>query len=200
MLSTTLNIELNITAAPELLAVLSNFTNSIISAKVATVPQTSPRYTSSKAVLEQSDAEAAYNQSASNTYTSQEPVAQQMVSAQQPILNHAHANVNPAYNQGNTTPVNSINYQQISVPVNVVQAHQQAPVQAPAAQTPIVPTASQTYTMEQLAVAATQLVDAGRRTELVSLLQTFGVQALTALPKEQYGAFATQLRALGAKI
>lgn len=76
--------------------------------------------------------------------------------------------------------------------------------EAAAAVTPVpisnVPTSSQTYTMEQLAVAATQLVDAGRRSELVSLLQTFGVQALTALPKEQYGAFATQLRALGSKI
>jgi len=64
----------------------------------------------------------------------------------------------------------------------------------------IVPTAVQTYSMEQLAVAATQLVDAGRRAELVQLLGAFGVQALTGLPKEQYGAFATQLRAMGAKI
>lgn len=63
-----------------------------------------------------------------------------------------------------------------------------------------VPTTAQTYTMEQIAVAATQLVDAGRRGELVELLAQFGVQALTALPKEQYGAFATHLRAKGAKI
>jgi hypothetical protein len=54
--------------------------------------------------------------------------------------------------------------------------------------------------MEQLAVAATQIVDAGRRPELVSLLSSFGVHALTSLPKEHYGTFATQLRALGAKI
>ena len=63
-----------------------------------------------------------------------------------------------------------------------------------------VPTAVQTYSMEQLAVAATQLMDAGRRQELVNLLGQFGVQALTALPKEQYGAFATKLRELGAKL
>ena len=73
----------------------------------------------------------------------------------------------------------------------------QAPVQAPPA---TVPTATQTYSMEQLAVAATQLMDAGRRTDLIRLLNSFGVQALTDLPKEQYGAFATQLRAMGAKI
>lgn len=64
----------------------------------------------------------------------------------------------------------------------------------------VVPTTAPTYTMEQLAVAATQLVDAGRRTELVALLASFGVQALTALPKEHYGAFATKLRTMGAKI
>ncbi|UTW68639.1 hypothetical protein KHA80_14140 [Anaerobacillus sp. HL2] len=43
-------------------------------------------------------------------------------------------------------------------------------------------------------------VDAGKREALVQLLQSFGVQALTALPKEQYGAFATKLREMGAKI
>lgn len=74
-----------------------------------------------------------------------------------------------------------------------------APMQMPTTPAPV-PTAQQTYTMEQLAVAATQLVDAGRRQELVTLLSNFGVQALTALPKEQYGNFATQLRAMGAKI
>lgn len=63
-----------------------------------------------------------------------------------------------------------------------------------------VPVSTQTYTMDQLAVAATQIVDAGRRVELVNLLTSFGVQALTALPKEQYGAFATKLREMGAKI
>lgn len=70
------------------------------------------------------------------------------------------------------------------------------PQPAPAA----VPTAAPSYTLDQLAVAATQLMDAGRRAELVQLLQSFGVQALTALPKEQYGAFATKLRELGAKL
>jgi CCR4-NOT transcriptional regulation complex NOT5 subunit len=80
------------------------------------------------------------------------------------------------------------------------QAAQQASVQTAPTQGTSVPTSAQSYTMEQLAVAATQIVDAGRRIELVSLLNSFGVQALTALPKEQYGSFATQLRALGAKI
>ena len=85
-------------------------------------------------------------------------------------------------------------------PVTPIPVAQPTPTPEP--QTPVVavPTAAPTYTMEQLAVAATQLVDAGRREELVQLLQQFGVQALTALPKEQYGAFATALRQMGAKV
>ncbi|MED1419049.1 hypothetical protein [Bacillus smithii] len=80
---------------------------------------------------------------------------------------------------------------------------QQQPVQQPVQQSPqsqAVPTSAPSYTMDQLAVAATQLMDAGKREELVQLLASFGVQALTALPKEQYGAFATKLRELGAKL
>lgn len=63
-----------------------------------------------------------------------------------------------------------------------------------------VPTAAQTYSLEQLAVASTQLVDAGRVGEVLSILAAFGVQALTDLPREHYGAYATQLRATGVKI
>lgn len=78
----------------------------------------------------------------------------------------------------------------------------QFPVQQQAGQ-PVhgtLPTAAPAYTLEQLSVAGTQLVDAGRMTELQQLLTSFGVSSLMQLPKEQYGAFATQLRAMGAKI
>jgi hypothetical protein len=99
------------------------------------------------------------------------------------------------------------------VPTAVPTAQQQAPQtpiqqQAPVQQqTPIqqtqpqgVPTSAPSYTMDQLAVASTQLVDAGRREELLQLLSSFGAGALMQLPKEQYGAFATKLREMGAKI
>lgn len=77
-----------------------------------------------------------------------------------------------------------------------------APVQQQAQQQPTnVPVAAQTYTMDQLAVAATQLMDAGRQAELLNLLNnTYGAPSLMALPKEQYGNFATALRQMGAKI
>jgi hypothetical protein len=94
-----------------------------------------------------------------------------------------------------------VQQQQAPPQLQVVPTYQ-PPVQQPIAPPPppVVPTTAPTYSMEQLAVAATQLVDAGRRNELLQLLGTFGVPALTSLPKEQYGEFATQLRGMGAKI
>ncbi len=65
---------------------------------------------------------------------------------------------------------------------------------------PTVPTTAQTYTQDQLALAASGLVDAGKIAELRQLLATFNVPSLVEVPKDQYGAFATKLRELGAKI
>lgn len=77
-----------------------------------------------------------------------------------------------------------------------------APVPAPVAPPPAAaPTAPPpTYAFDDLARAASTLMDAGKQQELVGLLGSFGVQALTQLPKERYGEFATALRGLGAQI
>lgn len=98
----------------------------------------------------------------------------------------------------NPVPQSPIPSAPVYTPPVQQQYQQEAPQmqQQPAA----VPTTAQTYTMEQLAVAATQIADSGRRNDLIGLLGSFGVQALTQLPKEHYGAFATQLRAMGAKL
>lgn len=92
-------------------------------------------------------------------------------------------------------------------PTGPIQQQMQptAPVQQPTTQTAVptalVPTAqAPAYTMDQLAVAATQLVDAGKRDALLTILANFGVQALTELPKDRYGEFATALRQQGVKI
>lgn len=69
----------------------------------------------------------------------------------------------------------------------------------PVLSTPV-QTSTLTYSMDDLAKAAVQLVDAGRMNELQQLLGRYGVQALPQLPPEQYGAFATDLRGLGAQI
>jgi hypothetical protein len=102
--------------------------------------------------------------------------------------------------QAPVQPDNVVQFQQQPIPSSVPTAP--VPQQPPAApvQQQAVPTSAPTYTMDQLAVAATQLMDAGRQPELLNLLQSFGVPSLMALPKEQYGNFATQLRGMGANL
>lgn len=87
--------------------------------------------------------------------------------------------------------------QQYAQPYSAVPT---APVQQaqPIAQQTAVPTATQTYDVQQLAVAATALMEAGHN--ITALLSQFGVAALTQLPKERFGEFATALRGMGAKI
>ena len=48
--------------------------------------------------------------------------------------------------------------------------------------------------------AGSTLMDAGKINDLMNLLHTFGVQAVMDLKPEQLGAFATEMRALGATI
>lgn len=97
----------------------------------------------------------------------------------------------------NTPPVQNAQ----SVPVT-----QSAPT-APAAQntTPAVnpvPTSATapTYTVEQLAVAATGLIDAGKMQGVQNALATLGAQTLMDLPQEKYGEFASAIKAMGAVI
>ena len=72
-----------------------------------------------------------------------------------------------------------------------------APVQQPVPVTPV-PTTERTYTLDELANAAMTLMDKGMQTQLQELLAGYGVEALPALPKDQYGNFATALRGMGA--
>lgn len=65
---------------------------------------------------------------------------------------------------------------------------------------PVTPTAAPTYTLDQITKAGADLAAAGKTPQLLGLLQQFGIQAVSMLPKEQYGAFATALRGLGAQL
>jgi hypothetical protein len=76
----------------------------------------------------------------------------------------------------------------------------QAPAQQQAPQAVVPTAAAPAYTTDQLAVAATTLVDSGKMDLLRGILNNFGVTALTELPKERYGEFATALRQNGVKI
>ncbi len=73
-------------------------------------------------------------------------------------------------------------------------------VATPANTVPTVPTSAPQFTLEMLSKAGTALVDEGKMNELMALLAKFGVDALTSLPTEHYGAFATELRNLGGAI
>lgn len=71
---------------------------------------------------------------------------------------------------------------------------------SPAVQPAIPVTAAPQYTYEQLQLAGQYLLDAGKLPELQGLLQKYGISRLPELPREKYGAYATDLRALGARI
>ena len=82
-------------------------------------------------------------------------------------------------------------------PAPVAPVAPTAPVaQAPAA----VPVTAPTYTLDQIARAGASLVDAGKMEQLLALLARYGVAAVTQLQPDQFGVFATELRALGAQI
>ncbi len=101
----------------------------------------------------------------------------------------------------------------VEAPAPVNPAH--APVAMTAPAQPVAPTATSpgntaapavpvssapSYTLDQISRAGASLVDAGKMQQLLELLSRYGVQAITQIQPEQYGAFATELRALGAQI
>jgi len=82
-----------------------------------------------------------------------------------------------------------------------VPAAQPSAPAAPPVTPPGVPvTAAPAFTHEQLMNAGATLIDSGKINELMGLLNAFGVQAVTQLKQEQLGAFATEMRKLGAQI
>jgi hypothetical protein len=100
-------------------------------------------------------------------------------------------------------PINAAPTQQIAAqPTGNTFCQQPQQMMQQPVQQPITPvkTSVARYTMDDLANAAMALMDAGRQPDLLNLLAQFGVESLPALPPEQYGAFATALRGLGAQI
>lgn len=85
---------------------------------------------------------------------------------------------------------------------------QQQPVQQPPLPVPqqppmqVIPTTpvSQAFSMDQLAIAATSIVDAGKQDVLMGILSQFGVQFLTQISPDNYPALAARLREAGARI
>ena len=63
-----------------------------------------------------------------------------------------------------------------------------------------VATAEQVYSLDDIAVAATALMDMGKMVELQALLTKYTVNSLPELDKAQYNSFVVDLRGLGAQI
>ena len=114
--------------------------------------------------------------------------------------------------------ISSKTLQEQSVPVVESQPSISTPVHADpvpeaSAQTPAVPVqqsatpiagvplaSAPQFSIEQIMTAGAALMDAGKVDDLLNLLHSFGVQAVMDLKPEQLGAFATEMRNLGAAI
>lgn len=105
--------------------------------------------------------------------------------------------------------------QQMPAPASIAQNYGQTPMQSSmtagmgmqgafSSMVPgtAVPTTAmpQEYTLEQLQVAAAGLSSMGKMPQVMGILQQFGIQAMTELPKERFGEFAIALREAGAQI
>lgn len=91
--------------------------------------------------------------------------------------------------------------QQFAPAAPMVPTSAAVPIAAPVPMPAAVPVATAPgYTLDQLGKAGAALVDAGKRDQLIALLQRRGIQTLSQLDPSQYGVFATELRGLGAQI
>lgn len=77
---------------------------------------------------------------------------------------------------------------------------QPAAVPTAPALAPAVPTEISRYTRDDLARAAAGVMDKGGADKLRDLLTQFNVPSLAALKEDQFGAFATAMRGIGAQI
>lgn len=82
--------------------------------------------------------------------------------------------------------------------VKPVAVSEAAVIQAPVNPVPIA--AAPSYTLDALARAGAVLAQSGKMEQALALLAKYGIQTVNQLKPEQYGAFATELRALGAQI
>lgn len=101
----------------------------------------------------------------------------------------------PAQQPATTTPPPAMPTAPTAAPAPVAP---NSPAVPPAAGMPLAPPPQ--YTVDQIMQAGATLMDAGKVQELMNLLHSFGVNAVMDLKPEQLGAFATEMRKLGAQI
>ena len=119
--------------------------------------------------------------------------------------NNHHIDNAGVVNLGATTTPKTVEFP-VAPAANPTTPAQTAPTTGTVAPTPVQATAptnvatAESYTLEALSRAGAALIDAGKMPQLLALLDKYGVQAVTQLPKEAYIAFAAELKALGAQL
>ena len=101
-----------------------------------------------------------------------------------------------------TTPTQTVQQPEANVtpPVaNVPQNVQQPPQNAPVQQTMTAPVVDEAY-RNRVCTAAARLVEQGKMPDVLAILQSFGVPAVTHLSATQLPEFAAKITALGAVI
>lgn len=143
------------------------------------------------------------NQTAPTTPVDPAPVQQPQQPAAQVSVQPQPTSQAPVQQPVQPQPTPQVPVQQPQpAPQVPVQQPQPVPPTQPVQPAPQAPVATNTpqYTLEDLARAAVPLQDAGRGQDLMALLQKYGVMSMTQLDPSVFGAFATDLRALGAQI
>lgn len=88
---------------------------------------------------------------------------------------------------------NEVSKDEIIQPIPTTPAQAQ-PIPTP---TPIAPTATVAYTFDQIQNCAAALARSGKRDELLGVINSFGVSALTDIKEDMFNDLAAKLRGIG---
>lgn len=159
----------------------------------------------SGAIEKLAEAVAAQPQATTKKKTKAAQPEPQLMAQTMPSATVSQQTVTPAVPPSAPAPVAPSIVQATQQPATPVSMSQPIPTVAPAQVVPSMapnpaPTTAVQYDLDTLQRAAAPFADAGRSSEVISLLSQFGVRAITDLRPEQYGYFATALRSMGAMI
>ena len=171
-----MEITLNITGSDQLINAINNLADAIKSLSRG---------------LGASDQLQATQPQPTQTYQ-QQPQPVQQLTQQQPTPLPVGQPVTPT----GTPPIQNVTAPQHMIPPTTPAQVLPVPAQQPAP----LPVTPPSYTQDQLARAASTLMDQNRGHELIQLLNSFQCSALTELPQDRYGEFANALRTMGAQL
>lgn len=101
--------------------------------------------------------------------------------------------------EGNVTTPAPVVAQSVAQPTQSALVQQATPAPAPVQQTAPAPVVDEAY-RNRVCTGAARLVEQGKMSEVLNILQSFGVPSVVHLTAEQLPEFANQITALGAVI